>query len=108
MINNVEWVVPEGESFEKTYNNNVELANAGVTIPKNRDELMSVCEECMDRVAEAIVLGGTDLFIAFDDILFSLDMIDCAEVHIERLAELAAQERKIQRQVASLQELRSV
>ena len=53
-------------------------------------------------------MGGTDLFIAFDDILFSLDMIGCAEVHIERLAELAAQERKIQRQVASLQQLGSV
>ena len=69
---------------------------------------MSACDERIDRGAEAIVLGGTDLFIAFDDILLSVEVIDCAEVHIERFAELAAQERKIQRQVASIQQLGSV
>jgi aspartate/glutamate racemase len=49
----------------------------------------------IDRGAEVIVLSGTDLFLAFDDNSLSIDAIDCAEVHIKHLLELAAPESKL-------------
>ena len=95
VTDNVEWLIPEGANFENTHNSYVELANAGVATPKNRDDIISACNELIDRGAEAIVLGGTDLFLAFDDTSLSIGVIDCAEVHIKRLAELAAPEGKL-------------
>ena len=44
----------------------------------------------MDRGAEAIVLGGTDLFLVFENQELPFDVIDCADIHIRHIATLAA------------------
>lgn len=35
--------------------------------------------------AEAIILGGTDLFLAFDGAVCGFATIDCARVHVEAI-----------------------
>ena len=42
-----------------------------------------------DHGAEAIVLGGTDLFVAFDRKHYDYEIIDCAIVHAEAIASVA-------------------
>jgi aspartate racemase len=40
---------------------------------------------CKAQGAEAIVLGGTDLFLAFAGQDCGFPVLDCAEVHIDAL-----------------------
>ena len=42
-----------------------------------------------DHGAEAIVLAGTDLNLAFDNVDPGYPVIDALDVHVERLAEIA-------------------
>lgn len=44
------------------------------------------------RGAETILLGGTDLFLAFDGRDPGFETLDCAEIHIEAIARIAAGE----------------
>lgn len=41
-----------------------------------------------EQGAEAIVLGGTDLFLAFDKPAYPYPLVDCALVHAEAIAQL--------------------
>lgn len=95
VANDIEWLIPGGKRLDNTHMSYVELVNAGVATSKNRRDLVAACTELIDRGAEVIVLSGTDLFLAFDDISLSIDAIDCAEVHIKHLLELAAPESKL-------------
>ena len=95
VANDIEWLILGGKRLDNTHMSYVELVNAGVAASKNRRDLVAVCTELIDRSAEVIVLSGTDLFLAFDDISLSIDAIDCAEVHIKHLLELAAPESKL-------------
>ena len=38
--------------------------------------------------AQAVVLGGTDLFLAFDKSIYPYPIVDCALVHAEEIARL--------------------
>ena len=62
---------------------------------KNKSVLISACNLLIHWGAEAIVLGGADVFLAFDDISIPISVIDCAEVHNKHPAELAAQYGKL-------------
>ena len=42
-----------------------------------------------DHGAEAIVLAGTDLNLAFDNVDPGYPVIDALDVHVERLAEIS-------------------
>lgn len=43
-----------------------------------------------DQGAETILLGGTDLFLAFDGQTTGFETLDCASVHIEAIARIAS------------------
>ena len=40
---------------------------------------------CQVQGAEAVILGGTDLFLAFQGQDAGFPVIDCAEIHVEAL-----------------------
>jgi aspartate racemase len=40
---------------------------------------------CQEQGAEAVLLGGTDLCLAFQDRDCGFPVIDCADVHIDAL-----------------------
>jgi len=42
-----------------------------------------------DEGAEAIMLGGTDLALAFDERTSTVPLIDCAGIHADAIARLA-------------------
>ena len=88
--NEVDWLIPDGAQFDKVHNSYVDLATKGKANKKNSEILISASKTLIDRGAEAIVLGGTDLFLAFENQKFPFDVIDCAEIHIRHIANLAA------------------
>jgi aspartate racemase len=42
-----------------------------------------------DQGADAVLLGGTDLFLAFDGRDCGFPVVDCAEIHVEMLYRLS-------------------
>ena len=86
----VDWLIPEGKQFNNVHNSYVALATEGKADKKNSEILISASRTLIDRGAEAIVLGGTDLFLAFENQELAFDVIDCADIHIRHIGNLAA------------------
>ena len=64
----------------------------GIVTEAQREVFFSVGRRlCEDHGVEAVLLGGTDLFLAFDDRDCGFKTIDCAIIHIAALARAAAQ-----------------
>jgi aspartate racemase len=85
-VNAVDVVAPQGESFDATHNAYVAMAAAGQADDQQRELLFSVGNDlCGKQGAEAVVLAGTDLFLAFEGRECGFPTIDCARVHIDAL-----------------------
>ena len=85
-VNAVDVVVPQGGSFDATHNAYVAMAAAGQGDDQQRELLFSVGNDlCRKQGVEAVVLAGTDLFLAFDGHDCGFPTIDCARVHIDAL-----------------------
>lgn len=82
----VEVVVPRGDSFDAVHREYVSMALAGQATAQQRALFFSVGQElCQHQGAEAVLLGGTDLFLAFDGYDCGFPVIDGARVHIDAL-----------------------
>jgi aspartate racemase len=85
-VSAVDVVLPQGDSFDATHNAYVAMAAAGQADDQQRELLFSVGNDlCQKQGAEAVVLAGTDLFLAFDGHECGFHTIDCARVHIDAL-----------------------
>jgi aspartate racemase len=85
-VSAVEVVLPQGESLDATHNAYVAMATAGQADDQQRELLFSVGNDlCRKQGAEAVVLAGTDLFLAFEGRDCGFPTIDCARVHIDAL-----------------------
>ncbi|WP_426956042.1 aspartate/glutamate racemase family protein [Muricoccus radiodurans] len=77
----------EIETLGQTYQ---DIAVAGVCQPAQRDLLLDAGRRMIAAGAEAIVLAGTDLNLAFDGQDTGYPVIDALDVHVDLLADLAA------------------
>jgi aspartate racemase len=85
-ISSARIVLPEGDALEAVHKNYVEMAIAGRVTDAQRRVFFSVGQQlCRVQGAEAVILGGTDLFLAFEGQDCGFPVIDCAEVHIEAI-----------------------
>ena len=85
-ISSARFVLPEGEALEQVHKNYIEMAIAGRVTEAQRRTFFSVGQHlCRAQDAEAVVLGGTDLFLAFEGQDCGFPVIDCADVHIEAI-----------------------
>lgn len=84
-------LLPSENLFEPVHQSYVDMAKSGVVTDMQR-QIFFECgrEMCDQRGAEAVVLGGTDLFLAFEGQESGFNTIDCALWHMEDLAEEAA------------------
>jgi aspartate racemase len=79
-------VVPEGDTLEQIHKSYVEMAIAGRVTDAQRRTFFSMGQHlCRVRGAEAVLLGGTDLWLAFEGQDCGFPVIDCSEVHVEAL-----------------------
>jgi aspartate racemase len=85
-ISSARIVLPEGEALERVHKNYVEMAIAGRVTEEQRRVFFSIGQQlCRVQGAEAVILGGTDLFLAFEGQDCGFPVIDCADVHVEAL-----------------------
>jgi aspartate racemase len=73
---------PEREAVHRAYR---EMAVPGRVTPAQREVFFAAGRALKARGAEAIVLGGTDLFLAFDGEDCGFATLDCAQVHVEAI-----------------------
>ena len=79
-------VAPQGAALDQVHDAYVSMAAAGRVTETQRDIFFSIGPSlCRAHDAEGIVLGGTDLFLAFAGQDCGFPVIDCAQIHIEAL-----------------------
>ena len=79
-------VSPEGDALDQIHNAYVAMAMAAHVTDAQRRLFFSVGQHlCQERGAEAVVLGGTDLFLAFAGQECGFPVIDCADIHVDAL-----------------------
>ncbi|MBV9238333.1 MAG: aspartate/glutamate racemase family protein [Xanthobacteraceae bacterium] len=79
-------VLPQGDAFDQVHTSYVEMALAGRVTPTQREVFFSIGRSlCHEQGAEAVLLGGTDLCLAFADRNAGFPVIDCADVHIDAI-----------------------
>jgi len=82
----VDVVLPQGDDLARTHESYVAMAITGRVTAEQRRTFHSIGEGlCRNRGAEAIILGGTDLFLAFEGHDCGFPVIDCALVHVAAL-----------------------
>ncbi|MFZ5781845.1 MAG: aspartate/glutamate racemase family protein [Pseudomonadota bacterium] len=89
-IATAEVIAPEGEERDRVHQAYVDMAVIGrVTDEQRRVFLAAGRRLCHERGAEAVLLGGTDLFLAFDGRDPGFPVIDGADVHVQAIFDAA-------------------
>lgn len=84
-------IPPSGRSLADVHQAYVAMASSGKATDLQRQLFYAVGRRLVaDHAVEAVLLGGTDLVLAFDRGDHGFDVIDCARIHVEALARLAA------------------
>ena len=85
-----EVVVPREKALDQTHDAYVAMALSARATERQRETLFTMGRDlCRSQGAEAVVLAGTDLFLAFDGHACGFPAIDSARVHIDALMRAA-------------------
>lgn len=83
----IETVVPEGDNLQTTNDVYIALARAGAVTEDGRATLFRIGRDLVERQgAEAVLLAGTDLCVAFDGRDPGYPTIDGALLHVDAIA----------------------
>lgn len=86
-VTSVEFAVPQGDDMDAVHEAYLGIAMPAVPDPDAATYLFEAARKLVtDQGAEAVFLGGTDLFLAFDGRDPGFPVIDAAEVHIAAIA----------------------
>ncbi len=83
----VKVLAPEGEALQKVHDAYVTLATSGQPTPELRVIFFEAGRALIERGAEAVLMGGTDLNAAFDGQDPGFPIVDCAGIHIAAIAQ---------------------
>ena len=79
-------VVPAGEALEEVHRNYAEMASVGRVTEGQRRAFLSAGQALSrEQGADVVLLGGTDLFLAFQGQPCGFPVLDCAEIHVEAI-----------------------
>ncbi len=85
-ISSTEIIVPQGGDLDLADDVYMHMAIRGEASESERETLVGMgARLCSEQGAEAVVLAGTDLFLAFDGRDCGYEVIDSALVHIDAL-----------------------
>jgi len=85
-LQNTEVVIPTDEDLDKVHEAYMSIAVSGAASEEQRNIIFQAGKKmCDDQGAQAVVLAGTDLFVAFDGYDCGFEYIDSALVHIADL-----------------------
>ena len=83
----IETVIPEGDDLQAVHDAYIALARAGAVTEAGREILFRMGRDLVERQgAEAVLLAGTDLFLAFEDRDPGYPVIDGALLHVGAIA----------------------
>jgi len=86
-----EVISPESDVLEAVHEAYIAMAASGAVTPAQRDLFFDVGRALVDiHGVEAVMLGGTDLALAFEGNDPGFAVFDCAGVHADAIAEVAA------------------
>jgi aspartate racemase len=81
---------PGGADLDRVHEAYVAMALAGTVTDAQREIFQSAARRLIEEQgAEAIMLGGTDLALVFDEQSTPYPLIDCAAIHVDAIASRA-------------------
>ena len=86
-IQSAEVIAPAADELDTVHAAYAAIAVAGAITPDQRALFVTAARRLIDdHGAQAIMLGGTDLALAFDAADASIPLIDCAAIHAKAIA----------------------
>jgi aspartate racemase len=83
-------IAPPTPDLENVHAAYVAMATGGAVTPAQRGVFETAARRLTDEDGvQAILLGGTDLILVFDGENFPFPVIDCAAIHIHKIAQQA-------------------
>jgi len=90
-VTGVEIVLPNDDEMNSVSEEYFAMAKTQCATEAQRKLFFTVgAGLCSEQHAEVVILAGTDMFLAFAGAKPGFEVVDCAEVHIQALAELAS------------------
>jgi aspartate racemase len=87
-ITEAEIVPPDADVLEQVHKCYIDMAITGRVTDDQRQLFVAVGQQlCRDQGTEAVILGGTDLVLAFDGRDCGFPLVNCAEVHVDSIWE---------------------
>ena len=89
-VTSAEIIAPGGQDLLDVHQAYVTMAASGVLTEAQRSVFDAASHRLLkDKGAQAILLGGTDLVLAYDERTADFPLIDCASIHADAIARLA-------------------
>lgn len=89
-ISTAEIVPPGGADLEDVHQAYISMAASGVVTEEQRSIFQAASNRLIaDQGVEAILLGGTDLALVFNEQTAGFPLVDCAGIHTDAIAQLA-------------------
>ncbi|MEO1161352.1 MAG: aspartate/glutamate racemase family protein, partial [Pseudomonadota bacterium] len=89
-IRSVEVLVPPSDVIARVHRAYVGMALDARVTDEQRSVVFEAGRALSEQGAEIVLLGGTDLFLAFDGREPGFATLDCATVHIDAIARMAS------------------
>jgi aspartate racemase len=80
-----ELIAPDGPMFDQVADSYSAMAGIGRVTDAQRQVFFEAGRKLVARGAEAIMLGGTDLFLAFVGQEPGFPLVDCADIHVDAI-----------------------
>lgn len=90
-VKGVASVVPEPETLDRVHRAYLKMGVSGQVSAEDREFFIQTGRDLIANGAEVVLLGGTDLFLAFGGRDVGYPTLDCAEVHIDAIAKWATE-----------------
>ncbi|MEM9279755.1 MAG: amino acid racemase [Pseudomonadota bacterium] len=89
-ITSAEIIPPEGHQLDAVHEAYVTMAAAGTVNNQQREVFAEACKTLLEeRKADAILLGGTDLALVYQEGSTGFPIIDCAAIHCDAVVKWA-------------------
>jgi aspartate racemase len=89
-VTSAEIIPPSGQDLDDVHQAYVAMAASGVVTDAQRLVFNTVSQKLVEeKGAEAIMLGGTDLALAFNQQNTAFPLVDCAGIHVDAIVRLA-------------------
>jgi aspartate racemase len=89
-VTSAEIIPPGGRELDEVHQAYVTMAASGVATEAQRSVFNSASARLLkEKGCEAIMLGGTDLALIFNEESCEFPLVDCAAIHVDAIARLA-------------------